>query len=72
MNLDPSSLLLSIFISLIGAALLLYGRREARGPHIIVGLVLVVFPYFVGNLWLELVIAGALLGGLWVASRLGY
>lgn len=53
-------------------ALVLYGRKEGRWPHIIVGLVLLVYPYFVGNVVLQVAIAVVLLAGLSLVSRLGY
>jgi hypothetical protein len=72
MNMSVNGLLLGAFISLVGMALLLYGRKEARGPHIVVGLVLIVYPYFIGSLVIEAVIGVVLLVGLWLVSRLGY
>lgn len=72
MNLSANSLLLGAFISLVGMALLLYGRKAARGPHIVVGLVLIVYPYFIGSLVIEVVIGVLLLVGLALVSRLGY
>jgi hypothetical protein len=72
MNLSFGNIVVSIFIGLIGAALLLYGRKEVRVPHIAVGAILVVFPYFVGIWWLAVLIAAVILGGLSVVSRLGY
>ncbi len=70
-SLDLNNLLLGAFISLIGVALLMYGRKEVRVPHIVAGLVLMVYPYFVGSLVLELVIAVIVIGGLAFASRVG-
>jgi hypothetical protein len=72
LNLDLSTLVVGIFISLIGAALLLYGRKEVRVPHIVAGLILIVFPYFVGIWWLAIVIAVVILAALAIISRLGY
>ena len=72
MNLSMSGIVLGIFIGLIGLALLSYGRKEVRIPHMVVGLLLLVYPYFVGNWIAVLVIAAALLGGLVFVSRLGY
>lgn len=72
MDLSVNSLLLGAFISLIGMALLLYGRKAARGPHIVVGLLLIAYPYFVGNLAIEVVVACVLIAGLALLSHLGY
>ena len=48
------SIFVAIFLGLIGMALILYGRKQGRWPHIIVGLLLVVYPYFVGNVVLQI------------------
>jgi hypothetical protein len=72
LDLGANSLLLGAFISLIGMALLLYGRKAARGPHIVVGLLLIAYPYFVGNLVIEVLVACGLLAGLALLSHLGY
>jgi hypothetical protein len=71
-NLDLNTILVGGFIGLIGLALLAYGRKEVRIPHIVVGLILLAYPYFVGNLIAVVLIAVALLGGLTFVSRLGY
>jgi hypothetical protein len=72
MHLDLGTIVLGGFIGLIGLGLLSYGRKQVRIPHIVVGLILLVYPYFVGNLIVIAVIAAALLGGLTFASRQGY
>lgn len=72
MDLSLGTLVVGIFISLIGVAVLIYGRKEARVPHMIAGLLLIVFPYFVGQWWLAIVIAAVILAALAIISRLGY
>lgn len=72
MNLSLSGIVLGGFIGLIGLGLLAYGRKEVRFPHIVVGLILLVYPYFLGNWIAVVVVAAALLGGLVAVSRLGY
>jgi hypothetical protein len=72
LDLSMSSLAAGILISLIGAALLLYGRKETRVPHMVAGVILIVFPYFVGIWWLAILIAVVIVVGLAVVSRLGY
>jgi hypothetical protein len=72
LDLSAGMLIVSIFISLIGMALLLYGRKETRVPHMVAGLILIVFPYFVGKLWIALVITAVVLAALAVVSKLGY
>ncbi len=72
MNLDGNAILLSLFIGLVGFALLVYGKRQSRLPHMGVGLVLMIYPYFVSNLMLMGGVALALVAGLWGAVRLGW
>jgi hypothetical protein len=77
LNISMGMLIVCIFISLIGMALLLYGRKETRIPHMVAGLVLLVFPYFVGKWWIAVVITAVVitavvLAALAVISKLGY
>ncbi len=72
LDLSVGSLATGILISLVGAALLLYGRKEVRVPHMVAGVILIIFPYFVGLWWLAILIAVVILVGLAVVSRLGY
>jgi hypothetical protein len=72
LNLNLGSLVAGGFISLVGLAILLYGRKEVRVPHLVAGGTLVVFPYFVGIWWLELVIAAVILAALALISHLGW
>lgn len=71
MDLDANSLLASLFVSLVGMGVFGYGKRQSRLPHMVVGVALMVFPYFVSNVLLMGAIAGVLLVGLWVAVRGG-
>jgi hypothetical protein len=69
---DANTLLLSFVIGSIGLVAFIYGKRQSRFPQMIVGLVLMVYPYFVSNLFLQAGIAIVLLAGLWLAVRLGW
>jgi hypothetical protein len=62
-NLDVSSIAAGFLVSGVGFVLFNYGRKMGRLPHVVVGLVLMVFPYFVPGVLLMFGIA-ALLGGL--------
>jgi hypothetical protein len=72
MDLSMGGIVVGIFIGLIGIALISYGRKEVRVPHMVVGGILLVYPYFVGNWILIIGIAAFLLGGLAFASHQGY
>jgi hypothetical protein len=64
-------LLASMVVSSIGIGPFLYGKKQKRAPHLVVGVLLMAFPYFVSNIPLMFAIAGALLGLLYLASYLG-
>jgi hypothetical protein len=66
------SLLLAFSISSVGLGLLLYGRKQGRLPHVVAGIALAAYPYFVTNPWISAAIAAAALALLWGASRLGF
>lgn len=72
LNLSLGSIVIGIFISMIGTVLVMYGRREVRVPHMAAGVILIIFPYFVGIWWLAIFIAAVIIAALSVASRLGY
>ena len=69
---DPNALLASLLIGAVGLALFVYGKKQQRFPHLLVGLALVVYPYFVPEALPMAGIAAALLFLLWGATRLGW
>ena len=72
MNLDASSFLTSLLVSSVGFVLLSYGRKMTRPPHMIAGLTLLVFPYFVDNVFVMSAIAALIVAALWLAARFGW
>jgi hypothetical protein len=71
MNIDGPSLLLSLALGAVGFVLTVYGKRMGRLPHLMAGLVLMIFPYFAPSILITLVIALVALGGLGFAVRSG-
>ena len=72
-SLDGDSILASLLVSSIGVVVFLYGKRQKRVPHILIGLVLTVYTYFVSSVLLMFAIAAVLLGVLWVTvKKLGW
>jgi hypothetical protein len=59
-------------VSSVGFVLFTYGRKQDRFPHLAAGLVLMIYPYFVGNAVPMLLVGAAIVGGLWLAVRSGY
>jgi len=49
MDLDPMFLMLSLVPAGIGFVLFVYGRKAGRWPQLVMGLVLMVYPYFAGS-----------------------
>ena len=68
---NGNALLASLVIGSVGLGLFMYGKRQRRVPHLAAGVVLMVYPYFVGSVAIMAVIAAALLGVLYLASYLG-
>jgi len=67
---NMGSLIVSLFVGLIGFALYRYGRSIRRAPPIAGGAAMMVYPYFVSGIGLTLVIGGAIIGVTWWALRL--
>jgi hypothetical protein len=72
LEIEAGPLLLSLAISGVGFVFFSYGKKMARAPQILVGLLLMVYPYFVSELWVMAVVAAVLLGLLWLSLRLGW
>ena len=69
---DTDFLLLSMLVSSVGAGLFIYGKKQARLPHLLVGAIFTIYPYFcTQHLVLMAVIAVLLLLLLWGATRVG-
>jgi hypothetical protein len=72
MDLSAGNLFASLVVSTVGFGFFLYGKKAGRPPQLAAGVVLMLYPYFVdGALW-QCGIAGAVLGGLWLAVRAGW
>src|SRR5262245_9631291 len=68
---DAGYLFASMCVSGVGFVLLSYGKSQRRFPHMAMGLVLLVYPYFVSSVGLMLAIGAALMGLLALVVRLG-
>lgn len=72
MSFDPAWLFLSLIPSGVGFVLFVYGKKQARWPHLAAGLALMVYPYFATSI-ASLTIAGGAIGvALWLAVRAGW
>ena len=72
LSLDPTWLFLSLIPSGIGFVLFVYGKKQGRPPHLVAGLLFMVYPYFAVTVT-SLVAVGIGLGAaLWLAVRAGW
>jgi hypothetical protein len=72
LSFDPASLFLSLIVSGVGFVLFVYGRKQERWPQLVAGLVLMIYPYFVGSVVPMLLVGSGVCGALWFAVRSGY
>ena len=70
-DLDPGSLMASMLVSGVGYVLFMYGKKQRRFPQTATGILLLVYPYFVGNVGLMLGIGAGLLALMAALVRLG-
>lgn len=71
MDFSPAALLASLAVSTVGLALFLYGKKQVRFPQLVVGLSMMVYPYFVAGALAIWCVGGGLGLALVVALRLG-
>ncbi len=72
MDFDANLLMASILVSSVGFVLFAYGKKMSRVPHLAVGLLLIIYPYFVSSLLWMLLVFVLLCGLLVLAKKLGY
>jgi hypothetical protein len=69
---DSANLVVGMLVGTVGLALLIYGKKQVRVPHMLIGLLMMVFPYFMPNALLTGVIAAVLTIALVGATRMGW
>ena len=72
MDLSTGGLILSLLIGAVGTGLFIYGKKQGRIPQLVTGILLVVYPYFVPNLWAMGGIALGLVAVLWIIVKMGH
>ena len=71
LDMDPNSLLASMLVSGIGFVLFGYGKKQGRFPHLMCGLLMMIYPYFIDGLVPMLGICAALCVALYAAVWYG-
>jgi len=69
MNFDADTLIASMIIGGIGTVSFIYGKRQSRLPQMVVGILLIAYPYFISDVFLMIGIAVVLLAALWASIR---
>ena len=64
-NLSPATLILGGLFSLIGMGAFVYGRKTDRIGMILGGIALSVFPYFIGNPVVIVLVGVAIMAGMY-------
>lgn len=72
MDLSAGSLIAGLFVSSVGFVFFSYGRKMSRPVHVVTGLILLVYPYFVPGVVLMLALGAALCGLNYFAVRRGF
>jgi hypothetical protein len=72
MSLDPTWLFLSLIPGGVGFVLFVYGKKQARWPHLVAGVAFMVYPYFATSVASLILVGVALAAGLWLAIRGGW
>ena len=63
---SPAELFGSLLFGIIGMAAAIYGMKSALWKPMLIGVILMTFPYFVSQIWLLYAIGCALCGALFV------
>ncbi len=68
---DGNTILAGFAVSMVGLGFFMYGKKQARPPQLVFGVISMVYPYFVGGPLLVFGICAALLALMWIAIRVG-
>ena len=71
-SLDSGVLIAGFVASTIGFSVFLYGKKQARPPQLVGGLVLMAVPFFGGGVALLASISCAAVAGIAIAVRAGW
>ncbi len=72
MDFSAGTLFASLLVSSLGFGLFIYGKKQVRGPQLIVGLVMMAYPYVISDPLVMCGVAVGLIVGLVGALRMGW
>jgi hypothetical protein len=62
---SPAALFASLVFGVIGFAAFMYGKKHAVMVPMVLGIGLMVFPYFVPDAWMIWLVGGLLTAAIW-------
>ena len=71
-DLDTNWLFLSLIPSGVGFVLFVYGKKQGRMPHLVAGLVFMIYPMLATTVTSLLVVGGVTTAALWYAVHVGW
>jgi hypothetical protein len=72
MDLSAPALIASLILGLVGFVLFGYGKKQARAPQMVAGVVLMIGPYFTATAALTWGLGVVVIGALWWVVRIGW
>lgn len=72
MDLDATALFSALVLGSIGLGLFVYGKKQARVPQLLAGILLMVIPILPGGSWTHWGLGAAVLAGVWFTTRAGW
>ena len=58
---DTWNILIGALLGVIGMGYIIYGRNQMHAMPVITGIVLCIFPYFVPQIWITLLLAAGIM-----------
>jgi len=71
-DLDTNWLFLSLIPSGVGFVLFVYGKKQGRMPHLVAGLIFMIYPMLATTVTSLLVVGGVTTAALWYAVHVGW
>ena len=69
MDFDTNTIAAGFVAGMVGTALIIYGKKQERLPHILCGVIFVIYPYFIPNVLITAAIGVVLLSTLFGVTR---
>ena len=71
MDFSPGSIMASLVVGGAGFVAFVYGKKQRRAPQLMIGIVMMIYPYFVPRPLPCLAIGAGLLGLMWLLIYMG-